>query len=327
MKTDCTRSHRMILIILIIISAWSSVFSQKIEFSKKREINNFFGQKQEFRPIKSDESLISASRKIEAVGKFSGVLLEEKSYSDLFPKSVYTWKNWRRDQLGGEEENDKNKPIQRSGFRLKSALIQTGVMLGVQHGFRLLQLKTRRELGGAFFRDWGESVKSLRGWRDGDSLFTNYMAHPLQGGVSARIFVTNSPEASRVEFGSSKKYWKSRLEAFTWAAFWSTQFELGPVSEASIGNVGVYKQNGYSSMAWVDMVITPTLGTGILIGEDMIERFVIKKWLRKYDGKLPLKYKLMRSLLTPTISINNLFRGKLPWQRDERVFSVSNPDE
>jgi hypothetical protein len=317
----------------IIISAWGSVFSQATESEKRRQINNFFGQTQGFRPIKTDGNEVFPSRKTEIGEKFGGRSFpEEKCYPDFFPDNenplTKAPPNEPSGTLGGdEEENDKNKPIQRSGFRLKSALIQTGVMLGVQHGFRLLQLKTRRELGGAFFRDWGESVKSLRGWRDGDSLFTNYMAHPLQGGVSARIFVTNSPEASRVEFGSSKKYWKSRLEAFTWAAFWSTQFELGPVSEASIGNVGVYKQNGYSSMAWVDMVITPTLGTGILIGEDMIERFVIKKWLRKYDGKLPLKYKLMRSLLTPTISINNLFRGKLPWQRDERVFSVNNPDE
>jgi len=34
----------------------------------------------------------------------------------------------------------------------------------------------------------------------------------------------------------------------------------------------------------------------------------------------------MRSLMTPTISVNNLLRGKVPWRRDDSVFSASNPD-
>ena len=89
------------------------------------------------------------------------------------------------------------------------------------------------------------------------------VAHPLQGAVSARIYVTNSREASRSEFGSSRKYWKTRLYAMAWSAAWSTQFELGPLSEASIGNVGLREKNGYSTMAWVDLVVTPTVGTAI----------------------------------------------------------------
>jgi len=322
----------MFLIFLVIISAWSSVLSQKTEFTTKREINNFFGQTREFRPVNSDEIVISIPRTIQGGGIFGDrSFSKEKCNSEFMPECENQWVKSRSDRLralygGGEEDKDKNKPIQQKDFQLKSALIQSGIMLGILHGFRLLQLKTIRELSGPFFRDWGDSVKSLRGWRDGDKFFTNYVAHPLQGGESARIYVANSPEARRLEFGSSKKYWKSRFYAFTWAAFWSTQFELGPISEASIGNVGTFKQNGYSSMAWVDMVITPTVGTGIIIGEDILERYVIKKWLKKYDGKLPFKYKLMRSLMTPTISVNNLLRGKVPWRRDDSVFSASNPD-
>ena len=56
-----------------------------------------------------------------------------------------------------------------------------------------------------------------------------------------------------------------------WSAAWSTQFELGPLSEASIGNVGMRERNGHSTMAWEDLLVTPILGTGALILEDVLD--------------------------------------------------------
>lgn len=124
----------------------------------------------------------------------------------------------------------------------------------------------------------------------------------------------NSDRAKKQEFGKSKDYWKSRFKAAAWSAVWSAQFELGPISEASIGNVG---KNGYSSMASVDLVITPIVGTGTLIGEDAIDKYILKNWLeRKNGGKT--KIKILRSILTPTTSFANLLRGKVPWKRDYR---------
>jgi hypothetical protein len=203
-------------------------------------------------------------------------------------------------------------------FHWRQALIQSGVFLGIQHGYRVLAQKgTRQQLSGPFFRDWAQSVKNLRGWRDGNRFFINYVAHPLQGGLTGRIFVINSDRAKSQVFSKSKKYWESRFKAMAWSTFWSTQFELGPISEANIGNVGLVPRRQYSSMAYVDLVVTPVIGTGVLIGEDAIDKYILKNWLER-KSKNKTKIKILRSVLTPTTSIGNLLRGKVPWKRDNR---------
>ena len=182
---------------------------------------------------------------------------------------------------------------------------------------RLFQKRTNSELGGPFFRDWEKSVKNLRGWADGDIFFINYVAHPMQGAATGRIFINNSDKSKKQEFGTSKDYWTSRMKAMAWSAFWSTQFELGPVSEASIGNVGIHDNVGRSRMGWVDLVMTPTAGTGVLIGEDIIDKYILKNWLEKQTVSRT-KIKVFRTFFTPTTSFVNLLRGKLPWKRDDR---------
>jgi len=205
-------------------------------------------------------------------------------------------------------------------FHWKPALVQSGIFIAIQHGFRITQEKTSSRLGGPFFKDWGNSVKNIRGWKDGDGIFTNYVAHPLQGSLTGRIFVNNSDNAKKQKFGRSKDYWISRLKAFAWSTAWSVQFEIGPVSEASIGNVGSFKKEKYWTGAYVDLVITPTVGTGVLIGEDAIDKYVLTNWLeRKTGGKATTKIKLLRSLLTPTTTFANILRWRVPWKRDDRL--------
>jgi hypothetical protein len=203
-------------------------------------------------------------------------------------------------------------------FHWKAALIQSGIFLGIQHAARFTQGKTRRQLPGPFFADWGRSVKSLRGWKDGDTGFINYIAHPLQGGLTGRIYVNNSDSAKQQEFGKSKLYWQSRLKALAWSAVWSAQFELGPISEATIGNVGIIDRKTYSEMAYVDLVMTPVAGTALMIGEDAIDKYVLKNWIERKSGKVNMRVKLLRCLLTPTTAFANLLRGKPPWKRDDR---------
>ncbi len=63
-----------------------------------------------------------------------------------------------------DEEKLSWQPVkEKEKFHWKFALIESGVFLGFQHGFRMMQKKTTRELGGPFFRDWAQSVKNLRG--------------------------------------------------------------------------------------------------------------------------------------------------------------------
>jgi hypothetical protein len=246
--------------------------------------------------------------------------------SNLFDKQFY--KNFPEHSFDLDkesnplEETDDSSPVKKKEkFHWKPALAQSMIFLGIQHGMRIWrQKKTSKELVGPFFRDWRNSLKNLRGWGDGNKFFTNYVAHPLQGSFTGRIFINNSDKAKRQEFGKSKTYWESRLKAMAWSAFWSTQFELGPISEASIGNVGMYDNTGPSKLSWGDLIVTPVFGTGVLISEDAIDKYVLKNWLEKKAGyKVTTKIKILRSLLTPTTSLANLLRGKPPWKRDNRL--------
>lgn len=212
-------------------------------------------------------------------------------------------------------------PSAEEKFHWKPAFAQSMIFLAIQHGSRLVgQPKTRRGLKGPFFKDWGRSIKGLRGWDDGGIWFTNYVAHPLQGGLTGRIFVNNSDRARRDEVGRSKVYWETRFKALVWSALWSAQFELGPISEASIGNVGMtLNKKGKTGMAWVDLVVTPVGGTAVLIAEDAIDKYVLANWLEK-GSRSGTMIKFWRTLLTPTTSFANVLRGKYPWYRDNRRY-------
>lgn len=54
------------------------------------------------------------------------------------------------------------------------------------------------------------------------------------------------------------------------AAIASTQWTLGPLGEASLGNVQLHSSPGF-----VDIVQTRTLGIMEMIGEDLIDRYFI----------------------------------------------------
>ena len=199
-------------------------------------------------------------------------------------------------------------------FHWKPAILQSMLIQGFQISYALvIQEKTRRGLKGPFLQDYWESIKGVRGWTDGNKFFTNYIAHPMQGGMTGFIFVQNHDRAKKQKFGESKQYWKDRFKAFVWSAAWSTNWELGPISQSSIGNVGKYGHQGY-----VDLVITPTVGTGWLMTEEALDRFVI----RHIESKSRMVKMLARTFLNPMRSVANLLRFKEPWYRD-RPFGYS----
>jgi hypothetical protein len=146
-------------------------------------------------------------------------------------------------------------------FKWEAALKQSSLFLGIQHSFRIAtEQGTRAELKGKFLKDWFASVRGMHGWGDGDPFLVNYVGHPFEGAVAGYIQVHNDPRYQRAEFGSDA-YWRSRIRALGFAAAYSTQFELGPLSEAFIGNVG--KGDGRSSGAgYCDMVVSPLAGVG-----------------------------------------------------------------
>jgi len=200
----------------------------------------------------------------------------------------------------------------RTGFDWQAASNQSFFFLGIEHGIRMSQRKTRAELGGRFWEDYRNAVSGLGGWNDTDSWFTNYVAHPMQGAVTGFIQIQNDPRGMKLEFGDGPEYWRSRTKAMGWAALYSTQFELGLVSEASFGNVG--KKRG--TMGFVDLVMTPVGGMGLIVVEDAID----KKWIERIEagGAGPGKRRFYRMALNPQRTFANLLRLKKPWHRDTR---------
>ncbi|HUR36883.1 MAG TPA: hypothetical protein VM009_03635 [Terriglobales bacterium] len=182
----------------------------------------------------------------------------------------------------------------------------------------------RGTLNGPFFRDWFHSVASYRytRWHDDDPFLVDYIGHPMMGAVVGRIQIQNDPRGISLAFGGSKNYWKSRAKAFGFAAVYTAQWELGPVSETSIGNIGSFQY--YSESAGhlsngtgaVDLVMTPLGGTAWLIGEDALDKYAITRLERVSRNKFWL---LGISVLNPTRSVANMLRFKTPWYRDTRV--------
>ena len=91
----------------------------------------------------------------------------------------------------------------------------------------------------------------------------------------------------------------------------SAQFEIGPFSEASIGNVGMNR----GTAGWVDLVVTPLGGLGVMTLEDALDRYVIRHF-EEGRGRVPRL--LLRGFLNPNRSMANMLRGRLPWHRDNR---------
>jgi hypothetical protein len=230
---------------------------------------------------------------------------------------------WSARSVPSEHSGPSNGPSQRpvtanhgGGFQWAAALKQSFLFLGVQHGYAMTQAKTRRELRGPFFKDYFRSVNKLGGWADGGRFFTNYISHPMEGSIAGFIQIQSDPKGLRREFGKSRGYWTSRLKSMAWNAAYSTQFEIGPISQSSIGNVGLHTSldGKKRKMAYVDLVVTPTLGTAWLIGEDFLDRFVVRRLEMKAGG--PLTRNAARVLLNPMRGAANLLRFKAPWHRD-----------
>lgn len=203
-----------------------------------------------------------------------------------------------------------------AGFQWGAALKQSLLFLGVQHGYAMTQAKTRRELKGPFWRDYFRSVAGTGGWADGGRFFTNYISHPMEGAITGYIQVQNDPRGMYQEFGRARGYWTSRLKAMAWTAVYSTQFEIGPISQSSIGNVGLHASldGKQRKMAYVDLVVTPTLGTAWMVGEDVLDRYLVR-WVESRSNRL-LWRGTARVLFNPMRAAANLIRFKVPWYRD-----------
>ena len=196
---------------------------------------------------------------------------------------------------------------------LKGAIADSFRLLLLEHSTRIaFQQKTRRELGGPFFSDYSRSVRLPRTWNDGDKWGVNYIGHPIHGAASGFIWLDHEDGAHDPELGFSKAYWTSRVRGTAWAAVYSAQFEFGPFSEASIGNVGLRP----NTTGWVDHVVTPAGAPGFMVAEDAIDRYLVVR-IEAWTGNRLIRA-LARTALNPSRTLSNTAQGRSPWSRPVR---------
>ena len=184
--------------------------------------------------------------------------------------------------------------------------------LAVMHGFRLATEAGTRAGGFGLGPDYFSGVGNLHGWADGDPFYVNYVGHPMQGAVAGRLWLLHDQRYRRAEFGTNPDYWKGKVRATAFAWAFSAQFEIGVLSEASIGHI----QKDFPQQGLVDHVVTPAVGLGWMIGEDALDRFLVKR----IEARTRNRYAriLARTLVNPARSFANVMDWRVPWYRDSR---------
>jgi len=130
---------------------------------------------------------------------------------------------------------------------LKFLLLQTASRFA-------FQAKTRHSIRGPYFAEYIQTLKQKPiGFMDGDPWKTNFVGHPIQGAAAYHL--------ARINGASAR-------QAFLWGVGYSTNFELGPIGEAGIGNV---------RLSPVDLVVTPAAGFALGAAEEWL--------LSKLEGK------------------------------------------
>jgi hypothetical protein len=177
----------------------------------------------------------------------------------------------------------------------------------------MVQDKTRAHLDGPFWDDYLHSLHGLQGWDDGNPATTNYAGHPLMGAVTGFIWIQNDPGGRSVGWSPRRRdYWTSRMKGMAWSAVYSTTFELAPWGEAGIGNVGYDP----GTMAFVDLIVTPLGGFGLMVLEDYLDATLIRKIERGGSG---MRTRVFRVLLNPSRSLANMMAFKRPSYRDRAL--------
>lgn len=230
--------------------------------------------------------------------------------------------NFHPQQLGFTPAIRSTSKLER--FQWKSALLQSANFMAIQQGIMFASDHyTRYEIShGKWFKSYMRAVRGNTHWDDGDPTLDNYVGHPMQGAITGFIQIQNDPGGRHLQFENSRAYWKSRLKSLAWNAAYSTQFEIGPFGEASVQKLGSYYYKNCPSCpvtngaGFVDFVITPTVGTGWVIGEDLLDKAIPAK-LEKRFGRNGWT-NLIRCLVNPSRTAANVLNRKRPWYRASR---------
>ena len=208
---------------------------------------------------------------------------------------------------------------ERQGVDWESLVVQSVAFMSLENAFRCATEKgTRAGFSDAFLPGYLNSVGNLHGWNDGDPFYVNYVGHPMQGAVSGYLWTHNDLAYRNIQFGQNRRYWKGKLRGAAYSYVYSVLFEIGPISEASIGHI----QAQYPQQGFVDHVVTPVIGLGWSITEDALDQYLIRSLeARTSNSWVRL---LVRGGLNPARSMANVLAFRPPWHRDNRPGVASN---
>ena len=212
------------------------------------------------------------------------------------------------------------KPCRVSWWRVLS---QSFFFVSTQHlGNIAMDHDTRNALvSGSFWGDYVYCVEHYRWWRwkDDDPFFVDYVGHPMMGAVTSSIYEQNDPKQRALMYENTRRYWMGRLRAMAYSAAYSAQWKVGPLSEASVGNSGLFYYTRTRDGVWTnetgmqDFFITPIGGMAWNVGEDALDRFVLKRIRHATRNKWLL---FTSSLMTPGKSAANVTRFRATYYRD-----------
>lgn len=199
-----------------------------------------------------------------------------------------------------------------NSFQWKQAIAQSFLALSIANIERVTsQEDTRNALHGPFWKGYVDSIENLHGFNDGDGFFTSYVVHSMEGSFAGFIERQNDPNYRTVEFGLSERYWISTVRSLAFSSVYSTVWSATVFGEPGIGFVEKHNEPGL-----VDLVGTQTLGYAWMIGEDAIDRYLVKRIERRVRN--PYVRALARGALNPTRSYANILAFHTPWHRDTR---------
>jgi hypothetical protein len=182
-----------------------------------------------------------------------------------------------------------------------------------------------------YWRDYMQSLSTWThsGWNDGDPNWFGYVGHPIQGALTGFIEIQNDPQGEKLEFSKTKAYWWSRFKAGLWNAAYSTQWNLGPLSEVTVEKYGTKTRPPWNSdgsypcskhcltgVGQIDVVMTPLAGTGWLIGEDFLDKELVRRVEGVTQNRLLID--TVRVALNPIRGGANVLHGKSLWYRASR---------
>jgi hypothetical protein len=225
---------------------------------------------------------------------------------------------------------------ERQGFHWRRALTESFTFLLIEQAY-VVHTDFRwvvSENGIPFNHYWRDYKQSLSewtqsGWDDGDPNWFGYIGHPIQGALTGFIQIQNDPRSARLEFSNTKAYWWSRLKAGLWNVAYSTQWNLGPLSEVTVEKYGSrdrapWTRSGtfpctrdcLTGVGQIDIVMTPLGGVGWLIGEDILDKKLVRRVEAATQNRLLID--TARVALNPLRAGANMLHGEHPWYRASR---------